>query len=526
MNNTADSKSLSTFSVAAWVLLAVSLAILGYAYIDAIEYMVNRWNGKEEYGYAYLIPVITAFLIWQRRFEIQKAGIEHSYAGLIIVAFGGFLLFLGNLATTYTLSQYSIVIVIMGLALTFLGWRAFKLAFAPLFLLFFMVPLPPFVFNTLSNQLQLISSEIGVAVIRMFGISVYLEGNVIDLGSYKLQVVEACSGLRYLFPLASLSFVAAYIYKGALWKKAIIFLSSAPITVLMNSFRIGVIGVLVEYGGPGQAEGFLHDFEGWVIFMACIAILVLEMAVLAKIGKNKMTLADAFGIDIPIPPGDDVPRKRVTPGLPNYLTIVLALLTVGGAYYAGNSENVVPERRLFVGFPMEVAEWKGREDTLESIYLRALKLDDYLMADYRNPEGQQVNFYVAYYGDQAAGEAAHSPRACIPGGGWQIKNHRVVRVDGIEVLGEPLEVNRMIIAKGDYKQLVYYWFQQRGRVITNEYWVKWWLFWDGLTRNRTDGALVRLTIPILPGQDLGKAEAALQEFAAVAVPELGPYIPE
>ena len=113
----------------------------------------------------------------------------------------------------------------------------------------------------------------------MFGISVYLEGNVIDLGSYKLQVVEACSGLRYLFPLVSLSFIAAYIYHGAFWKKAIIFLSSIPITVLMNSFRIGVIGVLVEYGGPGQAEGFLHDFEGWIIFMACIAILVLEMAI-------------------------------------------------------------------------------------------------------------------------------------------------------------------------------------------------------------------------------------------------------
>ncbi|BAZ92991.1 uncharacterized protein FOKN1_0589 [Thiohalobacter thiocyanaticus] len=504
----------------------MTAGILGYAYADAIEYMVNRWNGSEEYGYAYLIPVITAFLIWQRRFEIQRVGIRHSYAGLVLVALGGLLLFLGTMATTHTLSQYSIVIVIMGLALTFLGWSAFRLAFAPLFLLFFMVPLPPFVFNTLSNQLQLISSEIGVAVIRLFGISVYLEGNVIDLGSYKLQVVEACSGLRYLFPLASLSFVAAYIYKGALWKKAIIFLSSAPITVLMNSFRIGVIGVLVEYGGPGQAEGFLHDFEGWVIFMACIAILILEMAVLAKIGKRKMTLSEAFGIDIPEPPEDDVPRKRVKPAVPGYLAIGVALLTVWGVEHASSSENIVPDRRLFVGFPMEFGNWAGREDRLESIYLQALKLDDYIMADYRNGKGQQVNFYAAYYADQAAGEAAHSPRACIPGGGWLIRNHEVVPVEGVEVLGRSLEVNRMIIAKGDFRQLVYYWFQQRGRVITNEYWVKGYLFWDALTRNRTDGALVRLTIPIQPGQDLADAEEALREFAGLVVPKLGPYVPE
>lgn len=515
----------ATFSVWMWLLLLLSVLVLAIGYAGTFENMLSLWNKSEEYGYAYLIPVITGFLIWQRRFEIQKAGIRSSYAGLVLVAAGGALLFLGLLATTHTLAQYSVVIVIMGLALTFLGWRAFKLVFAPLFLLFFMVPLPPFIFNNLSGKLQLISSEIGVAVIRMFDISVYLEGNVIDLGSYKLQVVEACSGLRYLFPLASLSFVAAYIYKGALWKKAVIFLSSAPITVLMNSFRIGVIGVLVEHGGPGQAEGFLHDFEGWVIFMACIAILVLEMAVLAKIGKNKMTLAEAFGIDIPIPP-ENPDRHYVKPGAAHYLSLVLAGVVTAGALYAQNAENIAPDRRLFVGFPMEIEGWQGREDKLESIYLDALKLDDYIIADYRNGSGQQVNFYVAYYGDQGAGSAAHSPRSCIPGGGWQIKNHRVVRVDGIEVQGEPLEVNRMIIAQGDFRQLVYYWFQQRGRVITNEYWVKWWLFWDALTRNRTDGALVRLTIPILPGQDLDQAEAALQEFAAVTVPELGPYIPE
>ena len=205
----------------------------------------------------------------------------------MLIILGGLLFFLGAVATTHTLSQYGLVVTILGVALALLGWKAFKIVMVPLAVLFFMVPLPPFIYNTLSTKLQLISSEIGVAVIRLFGISVYLEGNVIDLGSYKLQVVEACSGLRYLFPLVSLSFIAAYIYKGAFWKKAIIFLSSMPITVLMNSFRIGVIGVLVEYGGPEQAEGFLHDFEGWIVFMACIAILVLEMALLAKIGSDK-----------------------------------------------------------------------------------------------------------------------------------------------------------------------------------------------------------------------------------------------
>jgi len=146
------------------------------------------------------------------------------------------------------------------------------------------------------------SSEIGVAVIRLFDISVFLEGNVIDLGSYKLQVVEACSGLRYLFPLMSFAFICAYIFKGKFWMRAVIFLSSMPITVIMNSFRIGVIGVLVEYYGIGAAEGFLHDFEGWIIFVACTGILMAEIWVFNRFWGSGKSFTEVFALDMPAPP--------------------------------------------------------------------------------------------------------------------------------------------------------------------------------------------------------------------------------
>ena len=126
-----------------------------------------------------------------------------------------------------------------------IGVSGTRLLVAPLAYLVFMVPLPNFLMFNLSQQLQLISSKIGVVVVRAFDISVYLEGNVIDLGVYKLQVVEACSGLNYLFPLMSFGFLLACLYRGAFWQRALLFLSTVPITILMNSFRIGVIGVLV-----------------------------------------------------------------------------------------------------------------------------------------------------------------------------------------------------------------------------------------------------------------------------------------
>ncbi|MCP4934225.1 MAG: VPLPA-CTERM-specific exosortase XrtD, partial [bacterium] len=217
-------------------------------------------------------------------------------------------------------------------------------------------------YNNLSASLQLISSELGVFVIRAFGISVFLEGNVIDLGDYKLQVVEACSGLRYLFPLAALGFIAAYIYKGAFWKKVLIVLSTLPITVLMNSFRIGVIGVLVDNWGQSMAEGFLHDFEGWVVFIACAGLLVLEMWLLAKIGKNKMSLSEAFALDAPASFGSDINIKTRRLSAPFYVSFVLLVIMAGVGQLLPDREETIPKRTDFAEYPMTIGEWRGTSD--------------------------------------------------------------------------------------------------------------------------------------------------------------------
>jgi exosortase D (VPLPA-CTERM-specific) len=509
-----------------WVLVAVVVLLTGYAFLDTILDMIRRWNTQEEYGYGYMIPAITLFLIWQRKNQLAEIEFKPAVSGLLLILLGGLLFFMGAIATTHTLSQYGLVVTIMGTALALLGWRAFRIVMVPLALLFFMVPLPPFIYNTLSTKLQLVSSQLGVAVIRLFDISVYLEGNVIDLGTYKLQVVEACSGLRYLFPLASLSFIAAYLYRVEFWKRAVVFLSSIPITVLMNSFRIGVIGILVEFGGPEQAEGFLHYFEGWVIFMACMALLVIEMAILARIGRNRKSLAEAFAIELPeaVPDGvEKRPRdiKALSWGVP----VLLAAVVLSSVYVQGR-ENVIPERQVFAEFPLKLGAWKGTTGRLEENILANLKTEDYIISDYRNGDGDLVNFYVAYYADQAAGSAAHSPRACIPGGGWLIKDLSVRTLEGIEYNGRPIRVNRLLIKKGNFTQVVYYWFQQRGRDITSEWLVKWFLFVDAMTRSRTDGALVRLTTFVAPGEDPGIADEKLLEFARMIFPHLSDYIPD
>jgi EpsI family protein len=133
---------------------------------------------------------------------------------------------------------------------------------------------------------------------------------------------------------------------------------------------------------------------------------------------------------------------------------------------------------------------------------------------------------VAYYGSQRSGASVHSPRSCIPGGGWLITDLTQIRVDDVVISGKPLQVNRAVIKKGDMIQLVYFWFQQRGRIINNEYMVKWYLFWDALTRNRTDGSLVRLTTFIAHGQDIDEADELLTSFAREVSGVLADYIPD
>lgn len=507
-------------------LLGLMLVLSIIPFTDGLWLMWRWWLDRPEYSHGILLPVLAGFLIWQQRDRFERLPFSGSWWGVALVLFGAFTLLAGKLAGVLTLIQYAYVLTLAGLALSLTGTRAAPLLLIPLTILILMIPLPEFLFQNLTAQLQLVSSELGVAFIRFCGVAVFLEGNVIDLGTYQLEVAEACSGLRYLFPLMTLGFLMAYFYKAAFWKRALVFLSSIPVTIGMNSLRIGIIGVLVDNWGTPMAEGFLHDFEGWVIFMASAAVLLLEIVVLSMIGRDRRPWRAIFGVEFP-PPPPDVPRSRWRATPPFVVAGVLVAVLAASVVFMPEREEIVPERRTFAEFPISIETWSGRRQSLEPVYLDALNLDDYILANYRDPRESLVNLYIAWYDAQRPGQSAHSPRTCIPAGGWRIVSLDQHELGEIQVGGQSLRVNRAVIVNGDQRQLAYYWFQQRGRIITNEYMAKWYLFWDALTQRRTDGALVRLIVPIEEhdGADLGGADARLTAFAESLVPELASYVP-
>jgi exosortase D (VPLPA-CTERM-specific) len=511
------------FSPFGWGVLAFAVVAAYIPFAGVLNGLFGVWNLQPEYSHGVLIPVISLFLIWRERAALVRSPFTGSWLGVGLVVLGIFLWALGELSTIWVIAQYAFLVALYGLVLALTGGSVFRRLWMPLLILWFMIPLPAFFAGSLSLDLQLLSSTLGTALIRLAGISVYLDGNVIDLGTYKLQVAEACSGLRYLFPLMTLAFIVAYLFRGAAWKRAVLFLASIPIAVFMNSLRIGLIGVTVEFWGVKMAEGVLHAFEGWVVFMASMLVLLMIAVMLARIGQPHARLRDVLLLDAgPAPVRAATNRLRVLPA-PFLAGTALAALAAALTFAMPSRDELRPERLSFVEFPMQLGGWQGARSPLDAVYLDELKLDDYLLADYHEAADPPVNVWIAYYASQRKGQSAHSPRSCLPGGGWEFNTLARYK---LHTAAGSLTVNRAVIEHGAERALMYYWFQQRGRELTNEYLVKWYIFQDAVARQRTDGALVRLMTPIPPGTNAVEADRELTQFAGKLFAQLRPYVPD
>ena len=458
---------------------------------------------------------------------------------LALILLASVLLVIGKLSSIFLLPEIGFLLALAGLVLCAGGTPLLKVTWLPIVFLLFAIPLPYTVDAGLSLQLQLLSSQLGVDFIRLFGIPVYLEGNVIDLGVYKLQVVDACSGLRYLYPLMSLGFLAAYLFQAPLWQRALVFLSTIPITIAMNSLRIGLVGILVDHFGPQDADGFLHMFEGWIIFIACAGLLAALMYFLARVVSGK-----AF-FDVFHPPEAEsaLPRKRdpaqfdlaLDPRLrgdERLCAVRAARRPVFCCYVQPEQpaplvsarQEIIPDRKLFVAFPTTLGEWRGPPllaRSTDRAFSRPHRLHPLRLCQGGPAPGQSLRGLLR---QPAHGVSPHSPAVCIPGNGWIITDlERTQYTSDDSRVSLPL--NRVVIARGKDKQLVYYWFEERGMKIANEYWSKLVLLRDALLENRTDGALVRLTTPVYPGEAEADADNRLQDFTRIAVPSLEPYLP-
>jgi exosortase D (VPLPA-CTERM-specific) len=489
--------------------------------------LAKAWS-TAEYSHGPMIPLISLYLFLRelRRSPLPDPSVRDGWPGLAVILLALGLAVLGNLMRIPDIVTYAFIFWVSGVVLSVFGWRRGIRHQLPVFHLVFMLPLPQILYWKMSTFLQWLSSEIGVWFVSLAGVAVYLEGNVIDLGVYKLQVAEACSGLRYLFPILSFSYLFAILYRGPLWHKFTLLLSAAPLTVLMNSFRIGVIGVLVDRYGIEQAEGFLHFFEGWVVFMICVAILFLMAMALQRLAPTPLSLSEAIDLDFQ---GFGGILSRILAVRPSLFLAGAAAITVvfGLAWHLRPApQTVAVDREILALYPLELDRWQGATERLEPDIERVLAADDYINAFYRSPEEEGVvALFVAFYNKQTEGQGIHSPEVCLPAGGWEVFDLKQVPVDMTAAGYGTFQANRAIIQKGLSHQLVYYWFEGRGGRVANDFRAKLNVLADSLIKGRTDGALVRYVTPVGPNETEADAEARLMRFMATSLKPLPRFVP-
>jgi EpsI family protein len=558
-------KGLSFIKPVSWVKVAVYGVLLAAVYYSTYSWLIGHDWSRDDFTYCYLVPVIVLYLIWEKRESLLRVPATPSWAGIMLFALGIFFFWLGELAGEVFTLYFSSWLVLVGLCWMHLGWRKLKIIAFPLVMALAMFPLPHFLYNKVSVQLKLVSSQLGVAMMRAYGMSAYREGNVIDLGFTQLQVVDACSGLRYLIPLIVLGLLLAYMFKAALWKRAVVALSTVPLSIITNSLRIALTGILYEVAGPKVAEGFFHGFSGWFIFMFSLAVLLGEMKVMGfqfkalgagqekaegsklkdeskkrdkeeEAQSSKLKAQDSDE-EQETQRADDSPltdnsQRSTQQGFKTLLhppQFIIAVILLGATF--GLSQGVefrekVPASKPLDLFPLKLHEWAGTRQTMEQRFVDTLDLSDYVIVDYKDPGGRRVNFYVAYYESQRKGESIHSPATCLPGSGWVFEKAGKTSVPVPASQEGAITVNRALMQKGEVRQLSYYWFPQRGRILTNAYQLKLYAFWDALTRHRTDGALVRVITPVYAFEDIQDAEARLLGFVQEIVPVLEAFIPD
>jgi len=242
-------------------------------YIPTLTHLVGQWWHDPNFSHGFFVPLFAGFVIWQERSRLARVKLHPSWSGLFFLGFGLCVLVLGQMGAEIFLSRFSLLIVLAGLTVLFLGWSFFRAIFFPWAFLVLMIPVPAIVFNQITLPLQLLASKVASTTLPWLGVPVLREGNVIVLPAMALEVADACSGIRSLMSLATLAVIYGYLAERKTSVRVLLALASLPIAVAANSLRVVGTGLLVQYWDPDKAQGFFHEFQGWLVFVASLAML-------------------------------------------------------------------------------------------------------------------------------------------------------------------------------------------------------------------------------------------------------------
>jgi exosortase len=256
-----------------WWQAAGLAGLLLWLYLLVLGHLVLQWWTDPDFSHGFFVPLFSAFVIWQERSRITALFPRPSWIGLLFLGFAMCLLIVGQFGADIFLPRLSLLIVLASLIVLFLGWNFFRVLWFPWAFLFLMIPIPAIIFNHITFPLQLLASKVASTTLPWMGVPVFREGNVINLSTIQLEVAEACSGIHSLMSLATLAVIYGYLMERKIAIRMLLVVASVPIAVAANSLRIVGTGLLVQYWDPEKAEGFFHEFQGWLVFVASLVML-------------------------------------------------------------------------------------------------------------------------------------------------------------------------------------------------------------------------------------------------------------
>jgi len=251
--------------------IGVSFVLLFYPVFAGL---VSNWQTDDNYSHGFLIVPIALYFAWERRGKLVDLPLRGSWLGLLVIVASLGVLVAGRLGAELFLSRIPIIGVLAGCILFLAGWAHLRVLAFPLLFLLLMIPIPAIIFNQIAFPLQLLASRFGEFALQAADIPVLREGNVIILANTQLEVAEACSGIRSLISLLTLGILFGYFTHPGTLVRWIMALTTIPVAIVANGFRVAGTGIAAHYYGPEAAEGFFHTFSGWLVFVVALIILV------------------------------------------------------------------------------------------------------------------------------------------------------------------------------------------------------------------------------------------------------------
>jgi exosortase D (VPLPA-CTERM-specific) len=515
-----------------WKPVVIAVALI-FLYVNVLAKLGLDWWTDENYSHGLLVPFVIGYIVWLEFDKLKNASQNSSvWLGFSGILSAILLLLAGTLGAELFTQRISFVVMIAAIIVCFFGFRLIQLLVVPFALLLLAIPIPQIIFNKIAFPLQIFASQMAIWGIRVFGVPSVRNGNVIEIlprgamQTISLEVVEACSGIRSLMTLVTLALVLAYFTREKsaegkpfyqnfnFYQAVILMLSAVPIAILTNAARVTSTGILTYYYGKSMVDGFVHELSGWLVYVVALILLAIVNFIIKRfhrISDSKFQISNSE---------DRKPKTKSPIFVPILATLLLASLFIN--WFENRGEALVTRQNLNL-VSNNLGDWKQRGGDIkfspqtESV----LRASDYVMREYEK-NNTVANLYIGYYASQRGGATYHSPQNCLPGAGWEMNQPQLVEITTKN--GKSFNANKFFIENGTKREIMVYWYAGRGRANASEYTDKFFTIIDSVTKQRSDGAMIRILIPA--GNDENLATQAALDLSSQIADSISAFVPE